>query len=107
MTKLFVLQECKAIWTWLEKNPGQGKSMWPGWKTRIIYSLHCPCCEYARGKPCSVCPLVGYAWKEHCMDIDSPYNKWTTADTFKQKSRYAHKMVLACRRAIYALKGKI
>ena len=111
LTKLQALKECKTLWMWLEKNPDRYKREWPGWKGNHAYISLCPCCEYAKdlntwsGVDCRQCPLNDFAWSgligQRCMGSSSPFRQWLNTLDYSEKSAAAHKMVLACRRAIY------
>jgi hypothetical protein len=114
LTSIEALRQCKALWMWLEKHPKQtcpsyeAKALWPGWKKLGEYVCNCPCCEWKEQHwaRCAVCPLTGFAWKDHCKSNDRPYNpymKWCNADNNKEQVAAAHQMVLACRRALRSL----
>jgi hypothetical protein len=106
LTKLQALKECKTLWMWLEKHPSCDKDEWPGWKKLgVYYTSWCPCCQYTRSikNGCKVCPLNGFAWEnESCLQSKSFYREWSNADDTATQVIAAHKMVLACRRALYA-----
>jgi hypothetical protein len=111
MTKLVALQQCKALWMWLEKHPEAEKYEWPRWNKLGQYSANCPCCQYVHqeGKSgCLDCPLNDFAWTfyEGCLNEGSMYRRWSRSsfENHADRIKYAHQMVLACRRAISALK---
>ena len=115
MTKKQAIMECKALWMWLEKHPALGKEdktlhkkNWPGWKKLkpSNYLNDCPCCEYAfqNNKHCDECPLSGWAWKYRCWWPEESYNEWCKTRTIQGQQYQAHKIVLACRRALYAMR---
>jgi hypothetical protein len=113
LTRLQALKDTKSLWSWMTKHPNaclrdtyKLKEFWPGWK-KVGYTnvSYCPCCEFrnqgSTRSDCSICPLKGYAWDIRCLDGDTLYRKWRNARTDREQSAAAHKMVLACPRAIY------
>lgn len=85
MTPIQACKETKQLWTEMarvsvKERRAVLKQEIPGpW---IYYSHECPCCEYAKGRSCSRCPMHEewsfYSDDPHtmCEGINSPYNKW-------------------------------
>lgn len=114
------LQICKALWTWLAANPTKHKEDWPGWKKfergHRSFQASCPCCEYMYqnakqgDETCNLCPLIGYAWANDCMDEHGPYKQWDFAhrdplDSTKA-AQAAQIIVDACTKALSDLDAK-
>ena len=100
---LAALYACRNHWSWLYITGDYHKESYIPSKS---WDTGCACCQYVlfdRNLPCSKCILNGYAWKDSCMDINhSIYREWFRLDQSQkaERSLYAHKMVMACNRAI-------
>lgn len=119
--KLRALYDCRNHWQWLWiTGTYYKKSYEPARK----WKFNCALCEYmghegdgvnsngdydAGHYVCDDCPLTGYAWDNDPdrrfapCDIEgtnSCYHAWNNADHREERQYYAHKMVMACNRAI-------
>ena len=100
MTKWEALIACRNQWQWVVI-AREHKNKYPG---AVHYRNACACCEYDRiigytSIDCAgICPLVGYAWGNSCIDNDncSFYKKWReTSETY-----WAKRIVYACNIAL-------
>jgi len=51
----------------------------------------CPCCEYAeqQEKKCHSGCLLITLWPEGCLNVPSPYQKWTKEKSPRLRKKYA------------------
>jgi len=90
------LYDCRNHWQWLWIT---GSSRKRSYEPSAKWKFRCACCESTNN--CEACQLVGYAWSHGCVSSkDSFYTKWLMAETKEERQYYAHKMVMACNRAI-------
>lgn len=114
--KLRTLYDCRNHWQWLwitgsiDKDSYEPSEQW---------EFNCACCEFMEHRCkglnknkeyiCDDCPLTGYAWcrclSRSNVPCDAPntnsyYYGWKTSETKEERQYYAHKMVMACNRAI-------
>ena len=95
---LDALYACRNHWQWLWITGSKSKK---SYEPATHWVAECACCDYVKYCiDCIDCPLIGYAWPKGCMTTGSFYIKWLYAKNKKTRVKYAHKMVMACNRAI-------
>ena len=94
IARLEALYKCYLLWSWLSKNPSEGKSSWPGWKdeTDCINSL-CYACEYHeshKGTYCGKTCIIPVFREKGCICFYgpcSPYRLWERKINRKQNAQ--------------------
>jgi len=102
LTKKKAIELCLKMWRWLEVNPEKDKTDWLLNNGYIPGEVDCHCfiCEYVGkswGGDCSRCPLIFIWGGGHCMDVKSPYRKWS--DCFcevRDKIKYSKQIADYC-----------
>ena len=114
--KLRTLYDCRNHWQWLEITGSIDKD---SYEPSEQWEFNCACCEYLGHDTqgfningdyvCNDCLLTGYAWDRCASQNRAPcdisgtnsyYYGWKMVETKKTRRKYAHKMVMACNRAI-------
>lgn len=98
MDNVFNHSKHKELWLWLAENPGNDKSVWPGWESvsgydpEVFPDNECFACEYfqvSRGEEgrfhmispedCEKhCPLI-WPSGQTCCDVGSLFREWCDA----------------------------
>ena len=90
-------QKCLEMWERFEKYPTEDKNDYKKYlisQGREDEYNHCWACMEATaiiGVSCPYCPITFPGG--HCSDIESPYNKWSCAETEEERRKAAREMV--------------
>lgn len=95
-------QKFREHWAWLAEtgdwNKGSFAGFWIGTdygrldpSVRYAFSQRCFACgaSMAKGKPCSLCPVIWGDGILHCCSDDSPFTAWRKAETAEDRKKFA------------------
>ena len=96
LSKKKAIELCRALWRSIARSGVYRKEDAPFWKTHYIdpdtIDLCCFCCEYMINQKDATCIVKGCIinWgTRFCTDDESPFSKWDTATTIKERKKWA------------------